>query len=79
MHPTINIAVRAARAAGDVILRYHNQVDLLTIENKSLNDFVSEVGNMAAKHIRTEITKACPKHSIPPELLTQNLYHALFL
>ena len=43
MHPTVNIAVRAARAAGDIILRYHNQVDLLTIENKSENDFVSEV------------------------------------
>jgi len=40
MHPTVNIAVRAARAAGDIILRYHNQVDLLTIENKSENDFV---------------------------------------
>ncbi|SVE60676.1 uncharacterized protein METZ01_LOCUS513530, partial [marine metagenome] len=24
MHPTVNIAVRAARAAGDVVLRYHN-------------------------------------------------------
>ena len=47
MHPTVNIAVRAARAAGDVILRYHNQVDLLTIENKSLNDFVSEVDKTA--------------------------------
>ena len=47
MHPTVNIAVRAARAAGDIILRYHNQVDLLTIENKSENDFVSEVDKTA--------------------------------
>ena len=67
MHPTVNIAVRAARAAGDVILRYHNQVDLLTIENKSLNDFVSEVDKTAEKAIINEIKKAFPKHSILAE------------
>jgi tRNA C32,U32 (ribose-2'-O)-methylase TrmJ len=32
MHPTLNIAIKAARKAGDIILRYHNQIDLLTIE-----------------------------------------------
>ncbi len=67
MHPTINIAVRAARAAGDIILRYHNQVDLLTIENKSINDLVSEVDKTAEKAIIKEINKAFPKHSILAE------------
>ena len=67
MHPTVNIAVRAARAAGDVILRYHNQVDLLTIENKSINDFVSEVDKTAEKAIINEIKKTFPKHSILAE------------
>ena len=67
MHPTVNIAVRAARAAGDVILRYHNQVDILTIENKSINDFVSEVDKSAEKAIINEIKKAFPKHSILAE------------
>jgi len=42
MNPTLNIAVKAARKAGDIILRYHNQIDLLTIENKAVNDFVSK-------------------------------------
>jgi len=64
MHPTVNIAVRAARAAGDIILRYHNQVDLLTIENKSENDFVSEVDKTAETAIIKEIKKAFPEHSI---------------
>ena len=67
MHPTLNIAVRAARAAGDIILRYHNQVDLLTIENKSINDFVSEVDKTAEKAIIKEINKVFPKHSILAE------------
>jgi len=60
MHPTVNIAVRAARAAGDIILRYHNQVDLLTIENKSENDFVSEVDKTAETAIIKEIKKPSP-------------------
>lgn len=64
MHPTVNIAVRAARAAGDVILRYHNQIDLLTIENKAANDFVSEVDKVAESAIIDEIKKAFPQHSI---------------
>ena len=67
MHPTVNIAVRAARAAGDVVLRYHNQIDLLTIENKAANDFVSEVDKVAESAIIDEIKKAFPKHSILAE------------
>jgi fructose-1,6-bisphosphatase/inositol monophosphatase family enzyme len=47
MHPTLNIAIKAARKAGDIILRYHNQIELLTIENKAANDFVSEVDKAA--------------------------------
>ncbi len=64
MHPTVNIAVRAARAAGDVVLRYHNQIDLLTIKSKSENDFVSEVDKAAENAIINEIKKAFPEHSI---------------
>jgi myo-inositol-1(or 4)-monophosphatase len=67
MHPTVNIAVRAARAAGDIILRYHNQIDQLTIENKAANDFVSEVDKAAESAIIDEIKKAFPQHSILAE------------
>ncbi len=64
MHPTLNIAVKAARKAGDIILRYHNQIDLLTIENKAANDFVSEVDKAAEDAIIEELKYAFPKHSI---------------
>ena len=78
MHPTVNIAVRAARAAGDVVLRYHNQIDLLTIESKSENDFVSEVDKAAENAIINEIKKAFPEHSIlgeePGEILGDSSY-----
>ena len=64
MHPTLNIAVKAARKAGDIILRYHNQIDLLTIENKATNDFVSEVDKAAEDAIINELKYAFPDHSI---------------
>ncbi|SMN15070.1 Inositol-1-monophosphatase [uncultured Candidatus Thioglobus sp.] len=64
MNPTLNIAVKAARKAGDIILRYHNQIDLLTIENKAANDFVSEVDKAAEDAIIDELKYAFPDHSI---------------
>lgn len=67
MHPTLNIAVKAARKAGDIILRYHNQIDLLTIQNKATNDFVSEVDKAAEDAIIDELKTAFPQHSILAE------------
>jgi myo-inositol-1(or 4)-monophosphatase len=64
MNPTLNIAVKAARKAGDIILRYHNQIDLLTIENKAANDFVSEVDKAAEDAIINELQYAFPDYCI---------------
>ena len=41
MHPMLHLAVQAARAAGNVIIRHINRIDSLTISNKARNDFVS--------------------------------------
>ncbi|MCP4129365.1 MAG: hypothetical protein GY753_20245, partial [Gammaproteobacteria bacterium] len=43
MHPMINIAVRAARSAGNILLRYYEHTDSLTVTEKRKNEFVSEV------------------------------------
>ena len=51
MHPTVNIAVRAARAAGDIIARNMDRIDRLKITTKKTNDFVSEVDKMAEEAI----------------------------
>ncbi len=67
MHPTLNITVKAARKAGDIILRYHNQIDILTIENKATNDFVSEVDKAAEDAIIDELKYAFPNHSMLSE------------
>ncbi len=64
MNPTLKVAIGAARAAGNIILRHHNQIDRLTITNKDTHDFVSEVDKLAEKAIIAQIQKFFPRHSI---------------
>ena len=43
IHPLLNIAITAARAAGSFIVRYLDRVDTLDVASKHLNDFVTKV------------------------------------
>jgi len=65
--PAINIAVRAARAAGNVIMRYSNRIDGLAVVEKQRMDFVSEVDRLAEAEIIREIRRAFPDHGILAE------------
>jgi myo-inositol-1(or 4)-monophosphatase len=67
MHPMLNIAVRAARSAGNVILRHSEGVDTLTVREKSLHDFVSEVDSLAEQAIIGTLRRAYPDHAILAE------------
>jgi len=67
MHPILNIAMQAARRAGNVILRYSNQLERLTIESKGRNDFVTVVDRQAEAEIIAAIQRAFPDHSILAE------------
>jgi len=67
MNPMLNIAIKAARAAGNVILRNMDKVDRLNIETKSQNDFVSQVDHQAEEKIIDVIRQAYPEHSILAE------------
>ncbi|MHB9117448.1 MAG: inositol monophosphatase family protein [Burkholderiales bacterium] len=67
MHPMLNIAVKAARRAGQIINRGAQDVDRLTIHNKGVNDFVSEVDHMAEKAIIEVLLEAYPNHAILAE------------
>jgi len=67
MHPIVNIATRAARNAGDIIMRATKQMDQITIKNKSENDYVSDVDQMAEREIIHTIRKAYPDHAILAE------------
>ena len=67
MHPTLTIAVRAARAAGTVIFRSMDKVDSLKITTKAANDFVSDVDRQAEQAIIETIKSSFPDHAIKAE------------
>lgn len=64
MHPMLNIAIRAARRAGDIILRGLNNLDALHIQEKSPKDYVSEIDQQAEQAIIEILLKAYPDHAI---------------
>jgi myo-inositol-1(or 4)-monophosphatase len=57
-----HIALRAARKAGDIIARATEQLDLIEVESKGANDFVSEVDRASEKEIIYHLSKAYPDH-----------------
>jgi len=67
MHPTLNIAVRAARSAGNVIIRNLGKLESLTIHSKDRNDFVTEVDQKAEQEIIAILRRAFPDHAILAE------------
>lgn len=67
MQSFLNTAVRAARGAGDVIIRYVDRVDSLKISTKKYNDFVSEVDQLAEREIVNVLKKAYPNHAMLAE------------
>ncbi len=67
MHPLLNIAVRAARSAGNIISRSVERIDTLTIDTKAQNDFVTEVDRLAEREIIKVIHDAYPDHGILAE------------
>jgi myo-inositol-1(or 4)-monophosphatase len=67
MHPMLNIAVKAARRAGTIISRASENLDVLTVKHKSLNDLVSEVDRASEDAIIEVIRSAYPDHAILAE------------
>ena len=67
MHPLLNIAIGAARRAGDVIVRSLDRVGALVVSEKGRNDFVSEVDRAAEQVLIASIRKAYPSHGFLAE------------
>jgi myo-inositol-1(or 4)-monophosphatase len=67
MHPLVNIAVRAARRAGAIIMRNLGRIDAADAGRKGYNDLVSEVDREAEAAIIETIHRAYPTHSILAE------------
>ncbi len=67
LHPMLNIAIKAARAAGAIINRGSQDLDILKISSKGPNDFVSEVDQLAEQAIIETLLTAYPGHGILAE------------
>ena len=67
MQPMLNIAVRAARSAGEIILRSADKALHLAVDSKGKNDFATEIDRLAEKEIISIIKAAYPEHSILAE------------
>lgn len=63
MHPMLNIAIRAARAAGDLIVREMDRVSDISVDIKGKNDFVTEVDKQAENIIISTIKNSYPDHA----------------
>jgi myo-inositol-1(or 4)-monophosphatase len=63
MHPTLNIAVKAARRAGSIITRASEDIGSLTINDKGYNDFVTEVDLASEKEIIRVLKASYPDHA----------------
>ena len=67
MHPTLNIAVKAARRAGQIINRASLDIEKLKIDVKRQSDFVTEVDRAAEAAILDVLRDAYPSHGILAE------------
>ena len=67
MHPMLNIAIRAARSAGNIIIRSLQHVEHLEVTTKGRNDFVTDVDRLAEQEIISVIHKSYPDHAILAE------------
>ena len=67
MQPLLNIGVRAARRAGDLIARSMSRLDSLKIDTKGRNDFVTDIDRQAEADIIATIRRAHPDHAFLAE------------
>jgi myo-inositol-1(or 4)-monophosphatase len=67
LHPMLNVAVKAARAAGAIINRGALDVEAVRVSVKRTNDFVTEVDHEAEAAIIETLLTAYPGHGILAE------------
>ncbi|WP_234687967.1 inositol monophosphatase family protein [Comamonas aquatica] len=64
LHPMLNVAIKAARAAGAIINRAALDVESVRVAQKQVNDFVTEVDQAAERMIIETLLGAYPGHGI---------------
>jgi myo-inositol-1(or 4)-monophosphatase len=67
MHALLNVAVMAARKAGDTLVRKSRSLDKLKIEEKGFNDFVSDADHAAEQAVIATVQRHYPDHAFLAE------------
>ena len=67
MNPLLNIAIKAARRAGQTLLRHFDRLERIVVEQKGPGDFVSAVDRMAEDDIVDIVRAKYPNHRIIAE------------
>ncbi len=67
MQPLLNIGMRAARRAGDFIVRSLSRLDSLKIDTKGRNDFVTDIDRKAEAEIIATVRRSHPDHAFLAE------------
>jgi myo-inositol-1(or 4)-monophosphatase len=67
LHPMLNVAIKAARAAGAIINRAALDVESVRVSQKQVNDFVTEVDHASEQVIIETLLTAYPGHGILAE------------
>ena len=67
MQPMLTIALRAARQAGEHIVRASDRMEGVTVSEKNTNDYVTEVDKIAEEIIINLLRKTYPDHGFLAE------------
>ncbi len=67
LHPMMNVAIKAARAAGNIINRAALDLEAVRISQKQVNDFVTDVDQRSEQVIIETLLTAYPGHGIHAE------------
>jgi len=67
MHPILNIAIKAARRAGQIINRASNDLDIIKVTTKQQSDYVTEIDRAAEAAIIEILQEAYPNYGILAE------------
>ncbi len=65
--PLINIAIQAARSAGNIIIRAMDRLDKVKVSEKRPHDYFTDIDQKAEQEIISIIRKAHPNHGIVAE------------
>lgn len=67
MNPILNTAFKAARKAGDMMIRASNNLSAIKVDSKAFNDFVSDIDRMSESILIEALKEAYPQHKITTE------------